>query len=198
MPRHRPTSAPDSSGENFGPELAAAEGYISDDDADDYPPFQPPGANATEDELRKVSCIDFLCVCLVSHLLLQALRNAQVIITGMRLDLRDLRVKATKLELRVKALTQNSHEAANQKDNLVTPASTQEDLIGLYAWKFGTMNEFYVPCAAFMVARPTGVRSDDPDRWDSEKLALRGLSCTKSSLLFSMSCWQDILRYVTG
>ena len=54
---------------------------------------------------------------------------------GMRLDLRDLRVKATKLELRVKALTQNSHEAANQKNNLVTPASTQEDLIGLYARK---------------------------------------------------------------
>lgn len=112
----------------------------------------------------------------ISHLiLLQALRNAQVIITGMRLDLRDLRVKATKLELRVKALTRNSHEAANQKNNLVTPASTQEDLIGLYARKFGTMNEFYVPCAAFMVARPTGVRSDDPDRWNSEKLALRGL-----------------------
>jgi hypothetical protein len=59
MPRHHPTSAPDSSGENFGPELAAAEEYISDDDADDYPPFQPPGVNATEDELRKVSCIDF-------------------------------------------------------------------------------------------------------------------------------------------
>ena len=132
MPHHRPTSAPDSSGENFGPELAAAEEYICDDDADDYLPFQPPGINATEDELRKVSCID-LCVCLISHLLLQALRYAQVIITGMRLDLRDLRVKATKLELRVKALTQNSHEAANQKNNLVTPASTQEDLIGLYA-----------------------------------------------------------------
>jgi hypothetical protein len=93
----------------------------------------------------------------------------------MRLDLRDLRVKASKLELRVKALTQSSHGATNEKDNLVTPASTQEDLIGLYARKFGTMNEFYVPCAAFMVARPTGVRSDDPDRWDSEKLALRGL-----------------------
>ena len=50
----------------------------------------------------------------------------------MRLDLRDLRVKATKLELRVKALTQNSHEATNQKDNLnlVTPVTTsnnQED-----------------------------------------------------------------------
>ena len=26
------------------------------------------------------------------------------------------------------------------------------------------MNEFYVPCAAFMVARPTGVRSDDVRR----------------------------------
>ena len=64
----------------------------------------------------------------------------------MRLELRDLRVKATKLELRVKALTQNSHKAADKKDNLVTPASTQEDLIGLYARKFGTMNEFYVPC----------------------------------------------------
>ena len=72
-------------------------------------------------------------------------------------------------------MTQNSHEAADEKDNHATPASTQEDLIGLYAHKFGTMNEFYVPCAAFMVARPTGVRSDDPDCWDSEKLALRGL-----------------------
>jgi hypothetical protein len=70
MPRHRLTSAPDSSGENFGHELAAAEEYISDNDADDYPQFQPPGVNATEDELRKVSCIDFLSVCLVSHLLL--------------------------------------------------------------------------------------------------------------------------------
>ena len=93
----------------------------------------------------------------------------------MRLDLRDLRVKAAKLELRVKALTQNSHEAADKENSLVTPASNQEDLIGLYARKFGTMNEFYVPCGAFMVARPTGVRSDDPNRWDSEKLALRGL-----------------------
>ena len=70
MPRQRPALAPDSSGENFGPELAAVEEYISDDE-DDYPPFQPPGVNATEDELRKVlSCIDFLCLCPVSHLLL--------------------------------------------------------------------------------------------------------------------------------
>jgi hypothetical protein len=47
--------------------------------------------------------------------------------------------------------------------------------IGVYARKFGVMNEVVVSRGAFLLPQPRGINSDDPDHWKSEELALQGL-----------------------
>lgn len=47
--------------------------------------------------------------------------------------------------------------------------------IGVYARRFGVMNEVVVSRHVFLQPRPRGIHSDDPDRWKSEESARQGL-----------------------
>jgi hypothetical protein len=47
--------------------------------------------------------------------------------------------------------------------------------IGVYARRFGVMNEVVVSRDAFLQPRPRGIYSDDPNHWKSEESVRQGL-----------------------
>lgn len=118
---------------------------------------------------------------LVIDLHLQALRESQLEVTRLTMELRDARAQVQELtgKLQYKKIklvkgTAGSSAAAG------VPASASDDSettrwIGVYAQKFGVMNEIIISSNAFPKPRPKGVNSDDPDRWKSAESAFKGL-----------------------
>lgn len=104
--------------------------------------------------------------------------------TNTRYELCDIRIKMFKILMELYNL-KKEHRSLKKKTSTVapprskklfsSPADTQEDRIGLYAWKFAIMNEYSVPLSAFMVQHPTGLRSDDTNRWVTKETALQGI-----------------------
>ena len=77
------------------------------------------------------------------------------------------KLQYTELEQRYKTLkSEKQKEKSKGKDSTI---HDNDELISLYARRFGVMNEMFVPKDVFLQPRPQNVNSDDPDRWDDEE-----------------------------
>jgi len=112
---------------------------------------------------------------IISNIVYQALRKAQVALTALKLANRDLKVDIR--TLRRSARQQPGAHPADKRKRTTRNLETlsEEERIATCGRKFAVMNEFCVPQAAFMVNRHDGIVSDDPLRWHSEASALEGL-----------------------
>jgi hypothetical protein len=96
------------------------------------------------------------------------LQKAQLEITELKEEIRTQKLKYTELEQRYKALKSERHrEKSKGKDP--ESSTNNDDLISLYARRFGVMNEIFVPKDVFLQPRPQNVNSDDPDRWEDDE-----------------------------
>jgi len=68
-----------------------------------------------------------------------------------------------------------SSATTSSKNTSAAPIDETTQRIGVYARRFGVMNEVVVSRTAFLQPRPRGIHSDDPDRWKSEESACQGL-----------------------
>ena len=95
------------------------------------------------------------------------MRKAQLEITELKEELRTQKLQYTELEQRYKTLkSEKQKEKSKGKDSTI---HDNDELISLYARRFGVMNEMFVPKDVFLQPRPQNVNSDDPDRWDDEE-----------------------------
>lgn len=95
------------------------------------------------------------------------MRKAQLEIADLKEELRSQKLKYTELEQSYKTLKTKAHnEKSKGKDSTI---STNDELIGLYARRFGVMNEIFVPKDVFLQQRPLNISSDDPDRWEDDE-----------------------------
>ena len=96
------------------------------------------------------------------------MRKAQLEITELKEELRAQKIKYSELEQNYKTLKSEARrEKSKGKDS--TTIHDNDELIGLYARRFGVMNEMFVPKDVFLRPRPQNVNSDDSDRWDDEE-----------------------------
>jgi hypothetical protein len=88
-------------------------------------------------------------------------------------ELRALKLQYTELEQKYKVIKKAAKGSkATEKDSKLTDT---DEVIGLYARRFGVMNELYVAHNAFLQPQPVGVRADNSTRWQTEESALEGL-----------------------
>ena len=82
-------------------------------------------------------------------------------------ELREQKLKYTDLEQKYKSLKDTAHkEKGKAKESIL---NENDELITLYACRFGVMNEMFVPKDLFLQARPQDVWSDDANRWDNDE-----------------------------
>ena len=72
-------------------------------------------------------------------------------------------------------MAKESKATENLKDSSKSKLSETDDIIGLYAHRFGVMNELYVTHNAFLQPQPVDVCIDNSTRWQTEESALEGL-----------------------
>jgi hypothetical protein len=90
-------------------------------------------------------------------------------------ELRTLKLQYAELEQKYKVVKKAAKSKATEKDSLKSKLSEADKVIGLYARRFGVMNELYVAHNAFLQPKPVDVRADDSTRWQTEESALEGL-----------------------
>jgi hypothetical protein len=77
-------------------------------------------------------------------------------------ELRALKLQYAELEQKYKVVKKAvKGSKATEKDSSKSKLSETDKVIGLYARRFGVMNELYVPHNAFLQPQPVGVRADD-------------------------------------
>jgi len=92
------------------------------------------------------------------------------------MELRDTRAQLQEQKVKSKQAKSAKATSAARKDAPATAASDETARrIGVYARRFGVMNEVVVSRDAFLQTRPRGINSDDPGRWKSEESACQGL-----------------------
>jgi hypothetical protein len=96
------------------------------------------------------------------------LRNAQLEITELKEELRTQKLKYTDLEQKFKALKNEKHKDKSKGKNSEA-IQDNDDLISLYARRFGVMNEMFVSKDVFLQPRPQNINSDDPNRWEDDE-----------------------------
>jgi hypothetical protein len=97
------------------------------------------------------------------------LRNAQLEITELKEELRTQKLKYTDLEQKFKALKNEKHKDKSKGKNSEASIQDNDDLISLYARRFGVMNEMFVSKDLFLQPRPQNINSDDPNRWEDDE-----------------------------
>lgn len=106
----------------------------------------------------------------------QGLRQAQLKNVSLKDELRSLKVQYAELEQKYKIVKKAAKGSkATEKDSSKSKLSETDEVIGLYARRFGVMNELYVAPNAFLQPQPVGVRADDSTRWQTEESAMAGL-----------------------
>ena len=99
------------------------------------------------------------------------MRNAQLEITELKEEIRTQKLKYTDLEQKFKVLKNEKHKDKSKGKNSESTIQDNDEIISLYAHRFGVMNEMLVPKDVFLQPRPQNLHSDDPDRWeDDEKM----------------------------
>ncbi len=97
------------------------------------------------------------------------------------MELRDTRAQLQEQKLLSKQAKSNAKSAKSTSSapsagqGVSDPINRGVAQIGVYARRFGVMNEFVVSRGAFLLPRPKGINSDDPDCWKSEASVLQGL-----------------------
>jgi len=97
------------------------------------------------------------------------LRKAQLEITELKEELRTQKLKYTELEQKYKTLKSEIHREKSLAKGKESALLDNDELISLYARRFGVMNEMFLPKDVFLQPRPQNVNSDDPDRWDDDE-----------------------------
>jgi hypothetical protein len=93
-------------------------------------------------------------------------------------ELRALKLQYAELEQKYKVIKKAAKGSkVTEKDSSKSKLSDTDEVIGLYARRFGVMNELYVTQNAFLQPQPVtvGVRADNSTRWQTEESALDGL-----------------------
>ena len=98
----------------------------------------------------------------------------------MKDELQALKLQYAELEQKYKVIKKAAKESKateNLKDSSKSKLSETDDVIffGLYARRFGVMNESYVTHNAFLQPQPVDVHADNSTRWQTEESALEGL-----------------------
>lgn len=91
-------------------------------------------------------------------------------------ELRALKLQYVELEQKYKVIKKAAKGSkATEKNSSKSKLAETDEVIGLYARRFGVMNELYVAHNAFLQPQPVGVRADNSTRWQTEESALEGL-----------------------
>lgn len=97
------------------------------------------------------------------------MRKAQLEITDLQEQLREQKLKYTELEQSYKSLKIKAHREKSGSKGKDSTIHDNDEIIGLYARRFGVMNEMFLPKGLFLQSRPSNVYADDPDRWDDDE-----------------------------
>ena len=93
-------------------------------------------------------------------------------------ELRALKLQYAELEQKYKVIKKAAKESKATeylKDSSKSKLSETDDVIGLYACRFGVMNEFYLTHNAFLQPQPVDVHMDNSTQWQTEESAMEGL-----------------------
>ena len=116
-------------------------------------------------------------------------------------ELRALKLQYAELEQKYKVIKKAAKESKateNLKDSSKSKLSETDDVIGLYAHRFGVMNKLYVTHNAFLQPQPVDVHAENSTQWQTEHWKVLSQSCTRSYLLGFMVCLQILHTFETG